>query len=225
MEFNVINIPLTQCYLEMARSILFANVRHNAEKQVVESSINIDLSFKISFASLTTIYSYMAVESFMNYSLYELWNHSRLSHDKIEELNKKYPEFKSVAVYADFYNEFGHVDNFIKLKDTELGKMREKIKVLCKNFGFKQVYEVNQPLWQDFLGLLEKTRDFLIHPIPEEGIFNKFCKELTENEKLFNDFPRIATEIIKHFYLQSNTKPPEFLETNKLFFISEVVKM
>ncbi len=225
MEFNVINIPLTQCYLEMARSILLANVRYNENEPTEGSPINVDLSFRIAFASLTTIYSYMAVESFMNYSLYELWSHSRLSHDKIEELNQKFPELKSTPIYDDFYKKFGHNENFIKLKDTELGKMREKIRILCSNFGFKQVYEVNQSLWQDFLGLLEKTRDFLIHPVPEKEIFNKYCKELTENDKLFYDYPRISTEIIRHFYLQSNTKPPEFLDNNRLFFISEIVKM
>jgi hypothetical protein len=225
LEFNVYKIPLTQCYLEMSRSILLANVREKKNKQSEKSPINLDLSFRIAFASLTTIYSYMAIESFMNYALYELWSHSRLAHNKIEEINQKFPELKSTPIYDEFYKKYGYNENFIKLKNTELGKIKEKIKILCSNLGFKQIYEVNQPLWQDFLGLLEKTRDFLIHPIPEKEIFNKFCKDLTENDKLFYDYPRIATEIIRYFYLQSKTKPPEFLENNRLFFISEIVKM
>lgn len=222
---NIINIPLTQYYLEMVRSNLQAKIRYNKNQQTAKTPVDNDLSFRISFASLTTIYSYMAVESFMNYSLYELWSHSRLSQDKIEEINQKFPEFKSTAIYDDFYKKFGHNENFIKLKDTELGKMREKIRILCSNFGFKQGYEVNQTLWQDFLELLEKTRGFLIHPVPEKEIFNNFCKELAEKDKIFNNFPKIASDIIRHFYIQSNTKPPEFLEENELFFISEIVKM
>lgn len=225
MGYEIKNIPLTQCYLEMARSMIYANVRYSKDQQAEEQVIDIESLFYIAFASLTTIYSYMAVESFMNYSLYELWKQSRLAQTKIEELNEKYPKLKCIANYDEFYLKYGHIDNFIKLKNAGLGDMREKIKVLCENFGFKQIHEVNQTLWQDFLGLLEKTRDFLIHPNPEEIIFTKYCKELTKDSKLYHEFPRIASEIIKHFYSQANTQPPEFLESNKLFFIPEIVKM
>ena len=64
MEREIFNIPITQCYLEMARSFIPSNVRHNNEIKV--EKIDRDSSFTFSFASLSTIYSYLAVESFQS---------------------------------------------------------------------------------------------------------------------------------------------------------------
>ena len=103
--------------------------------------------------------------------------------------------------------------------------MKEKIKVLCKEFKIPQIYEKDSKLWQEFLELLEKTRDFLVHPNPEEEIFHKYCKQLVNTEKPFLTFPKVASEVIKHFYNFSKINPPNFLENNELFFISEIIKM
>ena len=223
MEQKIYYIPITQCYLEMARSINYANVRYNNE--VKDSEIDRDSSFKFSFATLTTIYSYLTVESFTNYHLYELWKSSRDNHNKIAELNKLHPELNVKALYDEFYQEYGKEDNFINLKNTQVGKMKEKMKVLCKEFNFPQIYDNEPKLWQEFLELIEKTRDFLIHPHPEEDLIQKYCKQLVNTEKPFITFPEVAAGIIKYFYNSSNSKPPSYLEKNELFFISEVVKM
>ncbi len=223
MEQKIYYIPITQCYLEMARSLIYANVRHNNE--VKEEKIDRDSSFTFSFATLTTIYSYLAVESFTNYHLYELWKDSRYNHQQIEELNKLHPELNARALYDDFYQEYGKEENFVNLKNTQVGKMKEKIKVLCKEFKFPQIYEKEPKLWQEFLELLEKTRDFLVHPNPEEDIIQKYCKQLVNTEKPFITFPEVAAGIIKHFYKSGKVNPPSFLYKNELFFISEIVKM
>ena len=223
MEQKVFYIPTTQCYLEMARSIIYSNVRHNNE--VKDEKIDRDSSFTFAFASLTTIYSYLAIESFTNYNLYELWKSSRYNHEQIEEINKLHPELNAKALYDDFYQEYGKLDNFVNLKNTQVGKMKEKLKVLCKEFKFPQIYESEPKLWQELLELLEKARDFLVHPNPEEDIFQIYCKQLVNTEKPFNTFPEVAAGIIKYFYKYGKGNPPSFLEKNELFFISEIVKM
>ncbi len=223
MAQKISYIPITQCYLEMARSLNYANVRYNNE--VKDDKIDRESSFTFSFATLTTIYSYLAVESFTNFHLHELWKSSRYNHQQIEELNKTHPEFNAKALYDDFYKEYGKEDNFVKLKNTQVGKMKEKIKVLCKEFNFPQIYEKEPKLWREFLELLEKTRDFLVHPNPAEDLIQKYCNQLVNTEKPFITFPDVAANIIKHFYNSSNSNPPSFLEKNELFFISEIVKM
>jgi len=223
MEQKIFYIPITQCYLEMARSLIYANIRHNNE--VKDEKIDRDSSFTFSFATLTTIYSYLAVESFTNYHLYELWKSSRYNHQQIEELNRLHPELNAKALYEEFYQEYGKVEDFVNLKNTQVGKMKEKIKVLCKEFKIPQIFEKEPKLWQEFLELLEKTRDFLVHPNPEEDLIQKYCKQLVNTEKPFITFPEVAAGIIKHFYNSSKAQPPSFLEKNELFFISEIVKM
>jgi hypothetical protein len=223
MEQKVFFIPTTQCFLEMARSIIYSNIRHNNE--VKEEKIDRNSSFTFAFASLTTIYSYLAVESFTNYNLYNLWRSSRYNHQQIEEINRLHPELNAKATYDDFYQEYGKLDDFVSLKNTQIGKMKEKLKVLCKEFNFPQIYDKEPKLWQEFLELLENTRDFLVHPNPEEDIFQKYCKQLVNTEKPFITFPEVAAGLIKYFYENSNSNPPSFLEKNELFFISEIVKM
>ena len=222
MEQKIFYIPITQCYLEMARSIIYANVRHNNEQK--DEKIDRDSSFTFAFASLTTIYSYLAVESFTNYHLYELLKSAKYNHQQIEEINKLHPELNAKALYEDFYQKYGDKDNFADLKNTEIGKMKGKLKVLCNEFKFPQIYDSEPKLWQELLELLEKTRDFLIHPNPDEDIFQKYCK-LLSTEKPFQTFPEVAASIIKYFYNSAKVQPPSYLEKNELFFISEVVKM
>ena len=223
MEQKIFFIPITQCYLEMARSIIYSNVRHNNE--VKNEKIDRDSSFTFAFASLTTIYSYLAVESFTNYHLFKLLKAAKYNHQQIEEINRLHPELNAKALYEDFYQKYGEAENFVDLKNTEISKMKEKLKVLCEEFKFPQIYEKEPKLWQEFLELLEKTRDFLVHPNPEEDIFHKYCKQLINTEKPFITYPDVAAGIIKHFYNSSKTQPPSFLEKNELFFISEIVKM
>jgi hypothetical protein len=103
--------------------------------------------------------------------------------------------------------------------------MKEKLKVLCKEFNFPQIHTTDPKLWQVFLELLEKTRDFLVHPNPEEDIFHKYCKQLIRTDKPFKTYPEVAAGIIKHFYDSSKTQSPSYLKKNELFFISEIVKI
>jgi hypothetical protein len=167
----------------------------------------------------------MAVESFTNYHLYILWKSSRFNHEKIEKIKNNNPEINVKALYEDFYQEYGVVDDFTKLKNTQVGKMKEKLKVLCKEYNIPQIHDKSPKLWQEFLELLEKARDFLVHPNPEQDIFQKYCKQLFYTEKPFITCPEVAAGIIKHFYDFSTFDLPTYLEKNELFFISEIIKM
>ena len=124
MGREIFYIPMTQCYLEMARSIIYSTVRHNNE--VKNEKIDRDSSFTFAFASLTTIYSYLAVESFTNFHLHSLWKSSRYNHQQIEELNKLNPELNVKALYEEFYQEYGRVENFVDLKNTQIRKNEGK---------------------------------------------------------------------------------------------------
>ncbi len=203
-----VSIEVAQSYLETARSI------YNIKIEGTNKDINDIANISLALTSISTIYSYMAVESFINRNLYNIWKDCQKAKSIIDEnsdiqTNVKYPEF--CKKYLD-------CDDFKKLKDKKYGlsNLKKRIKEVCKARKIKNIYDVDNGLWADFLHLVERARHFLIHPYPDPKEFaENMDKLLIENElKLY---PQIAEKIIKHFYDQLNETPPEWLEQNKLF--------
>jgi hypothetical protein len=222
---NTINIKLSQIYLELARGFLYSNVRSRPIDELMEDKSFTDnnSTFILGIASVITLYSYMAIEAFANYHVFELLKHSQLAKEKIDELIKEHPHIKAVPNYKEFSDDYGSMDNFADIRKTNLRELKERIKRLCQELHYPQIHEVKSELWNDFTGLLEQTRHFIVHPNPEDKEFQKHLKILVQDPKLLIKFPEIAANIIKHFYEFGKKEIPEYLTSNKILLISEVV--
>lgn len=220
-----IKIKLSQIYLEMARGFLYSNVRSKPLDELIDDNKFADdnSTFIFGIASAISLYSYMAIEAFVNYGLYELWNHSKFSKQKIDALNKLYPKLNAVPIYKDFSDKYDKMEDFSDIRKTNLRELKERIKELCKEFNYPQIHETKPQLWNDFTVLLEQTRHFLVHPNPEEKEFHKYSKSLTQDMKMIIKFPNIASEIIAHFFESGKKGIPDYLTSNKILLINEII--
>jgi hypothetical protein len=220
-----VKIKLTQIYLEIARSFLYSNVRSKPMDKLIQDEDFADdnSTFIFGLASITTLYSYLAIEAFANYGVYELWKYSLNAKERIDELNKLYPDLNAIPIYKGFSDKYGEMENFADIRKTNLRELKERIKELCKEFHYPQIHEAKPQLWNDFTGLLEQTRHFVVHPNPEEKEFQKHFKTLIQNPKLFVKFPDIAANIISYFYESGKKEIPEYLTSNKVLMINEVI--
>jgi hypothetical protein len=220
-----IKIKLSQIYLEIARSFIYSSVRSRKFEDILndEEFKHDQSTFIFGMASVTSLYSYMAIESFINYGLYELWKHSRSAKKSIDEANQLYPGLNAVPIYKDFYDKYGKLDDFTEIKNTKLKELKERVKTLCKEFNYSPIHEVNPQLWTDFTGLLENARHFLVHPNPEQEEFHKLSKQLVQDISLFIKYPEVAADIISYFYTSAKKEVPAYLTSNKIFIINEMV--
>ena len=203
-----VSYRLVQCYLEMARAGYTDTECYLPSAKQVPLQRELRLRAQMSFliTSLTIIYSYLAIEAFVNYRLYRLWENSRK---------------KSSKDYSAFYHKYGHINEFTKLKDTELKYLEERIKVLCESYQVPRIDRSNPKLWRDFSDLLEKARHFIIHSFPDPIKFQEFMKMIQENHKL-GEWAKIAEEIISHFLMHEKKKLPKWLKQNEFFAIKRI---
>lgn len=220
-----IKIRLSQIYLETARSYLYCSIRSRPIEELInDEEFHHDKStFILGLASISTLYSYLAIESFVNYNLYELWEHSRTAKKSIDEIKQINPSLDAIPIYQDFYNKYGKFDDFSEIRKTNLRELKERIKILCKEFRYPQIHELNPELWRDFTNLLESTRHFFVHPNPEEKEFHKFAQSIIQDVNVFIKYPTIAANLIAHFYLSAKADIPKYLSENEIFIIKEIV--
>lgn len=215
------NVP--QLYLEMARAV-FTGV-HHPEKKTLEQICDEDgmdplLGIQFAMVSVTILYNYLAIEAFVNVYIYKIWNESRIIHWAVEDLKQKNLKLteNSKPRYDDFYQKYGKKFPFEKLKETDLRDLAKRIKVVCKEFNIRQIYEVNNKLWQEFIGLLGKVRHYFIHPYPDPTKFEEMMKTILLEQK-GGKYLQIAQDIIKHFYVETKRDIPKWVEQNLLFTI------
>ncbi len=195
-------LNLTHCYLEIARSsIVSLKLDHpNVDRLIEKHGCNPIINATISVVSVTIIYSYLAIESFVNYQLYRIW-------EKRDDTCQRSKRFREL---------FGEVDDFRKLaRHKKARELSERIKTLCDLLNYKKPHEVNPILWQDFKELNEDSRHFIVHPYPEDQLFNKNLKRIgykTPTDKYCN----IAQQMLLHFHDQGGIKPPNWLKKNTL---------
>jgi hypothetical protein len=193
MDISRINLGLTQLYLEMARSV-FTGIHHpemkTQEQIMAEEGINLLAGIMFSITTVTVIYSYLALEAFSNYHLYQIWKASKRAHEAIEDLKQKNPEQVKniIPAYNEFDKLYGRYERFEDLKQTDLRELGERIKVICEAFKIPKVHEVDCELWEEFKGLLEKARHFLVHPFPDPTKFQDMMKTLLWEKNLENTF-------------------------------------
>jgi hypothetical protein len=216
MQLTNINIRVTQCYLEMARSVL-TKIDYPENKsldQILAENGSVPY-YNMIFAiySMTIIFSYLAIEAYANYQLHKIWEVCRKTQKTFEEIEKKEPKL------SRFCQKYAKYDQFENLKKSNLKNLGERIKTICEIHSFKKIHNINPKLWQDFKDLHEKARHFLIHPLPDPAKFNDMINTKLQNINL-GKYVQIAQEIIKHFYKEARLDLPEWIERNKLFAIS-----
>jgi hypothetical protein len=213
------DISLAQTFLETARCT--HGIPLNIDRDKLDSlpgTENYDTigSLALSLSSISIIFSYLAVESFINYQLYSLWRRSRDAHAQSQ--HESLPNARSkAALLKEFYNRFGIEDKFEQLKrNKEIRELSHRIKTVCIYLDVKPIHEADHALWQKFLVLVKESRHFLVHPYPDPVVAQKRLSQILTKDKL-GVYSTTAASVIRHFYVQQGAIPPEWLEDNKLF--------
>ncbi len=195
---------LTHCYLEMARAAAGPLSFHHPTgdlRHVVDTyGHNPIASAILAVVSVVVVYSYLAIESFINYQLYQVWatrTEATVESERFLRLLGDAPSF-------DRYRTHSRV--------RDLG---ERIKVLCEIKGYHKPHEAIPTQWQQFNELAEASRHFLVHPVPEPGHFQRVMKRVLQ-ELPTGRYPDLAVGIIGFFYDQARTEKPEWLSRNTL---------
>lgn len=205
---STITYHMTQCYLEMARAVYTKWSLPTAKQLSSDRELKTLVGqFSFLIVSLAVIYSYLAIEAWVNYYLREIWQQCRV------DLGKKYPAFPQ---------KYCQINEFAKLKDTELKELKERIKVLCDSYQIPRIDTTNPKLWQDFNGLLKEARNFIIHPFPDPKKFQE-CMEIVLEKHGLRKWAKIAEGIISHFFINinKNKKLPSWLTQNEFFKIEK----
>ncbi len=199
-------LGLTQCYLEIARCA-FTSIDFTAidRKEETERTPIVNVAFAV--VSTSIIYSHMAIESFVNYQLYRIW----------ERRNSGAPES------GQFNSEFPNINEFIKLKNHKsIRELGERIKTICRVLNYKQIHEAILQLWLHFCVLTADAQHYLIHPVHDPNKFDETIRQILENNRL-GLYVKVAEEIIEHLYNEYNEhnepriNPPSWLHENRLF--------
>jgi hypothetical protein len=200
MDDQQIKIDLVRIYLEIARSCFNMSPKDMKGVSIGDLSQNDRGSIVIALSSVTILYSDLAVEAFCNFQFWKVW-----SGDYGSE-----PEKRLSAL-------IGNESKFENLKKQKLiRELGKRLKTLCNLLGLKPVHDVDQTLWNDFKKLVEETRHFLTHPVPDRESITEHLDDtlmLTKSGK----YAETATRIIKHFYTEMKMPMPKWLDTNTLF--------
>ncbi|MGA9363007.1 MAG: hypothetical protein WBW16_01415 [Bacteroidota bacterium] len=218
MQYNIV---VSQAYLEMARSYVDALAHSTTADPAAPPKGRSQqwATTTFAFASLTTVCSYMAVEAFTNHELYEIWHLSRLSRDQAEQMKRD--NVSIIPTYDRFYKEYGHVDEFVKLKDHGLSDLKDRMKTVWEAEEIPPMHEKNKVLWDQFLDLVERARHFLIHPFPDQMLVQKISERLFWTEP-YVKHPQLASDVIGYSFKEAGRPLPEYLSRNRLFKISGI---
>jgi len=192
----------THGYMEIARGVFtsFYHTETSNEELIEDHGSNFLPNVIFSMMSITVLYSYMTIESFVNYQLYRIWEKRHNGSQEAQRLLKV----------------VGDVDKFENLKNNnKFRELGDRIKTLCDVFGFEKPHNKIPKVWQDFKDLSEISRHFFIHLYPGGPHFQNNAQrifERTESGKYF----RVAEDLLRFFYKESGRQPPEWVSKNTL---------
>lgn len=193
---------LTHCYLEVARGAM-TTVHHPSGSldEVFTAHGHSPLANAIlALASVSVIYSFLSIESFINYQLFRLWERR---HDGTGET-------------ARFLQELGDVAVFQSLKShAKARELTERLKTLCRVLGYRQPHEAIPDTWRRLNELVATSRHFLVHPYPDPGYFNSNMQRIMDETKA-GEYVRVVEETLGHLYSQSRKVPPRWLTKSTL---------
>jgi hypothetical protein len=205
VEKEQVNIHVSQAYLELARvNVYELLVENEGLKSLTTSEIN---TMVYSLNSVAIIYSYMAIEAFINQRLnwflkMEITERKYLLID-YEELKKFQEKYKEVVDYNVF-------------KSKGLSQLKDRINKLCVIAGIAKICDSNPDLWENFNNLLAEYRHHLTHSNPSKEHFNIKAKEILQVKKL-PQYSEIASNIIGHFFDKAGSERGKHLKENVLF--------
>jgi len=193
---------LTQCYLEVARSAM-TSFHHPTLtlKKFLEMLGHDPLTNAVfSAVSISVLYSYLSIESFVNYQLYRIW----------ERRNDGSPESDR------FLKIIGNVSAYQEIKThRKVKELGERIKTVCDILGYRKPHEAIPTVWQDFKELIEVSRHFFVHPHPGKEHFQNNVERIfmqTQTKR----YVHVAEELLKYLYQSGGKTPPDWLDRNRL---------
>ena len=196
----VFSIHLTRAYLEVARAI--AGPLELIERGEDESQFRNALT---ALVSITVVYSYLAVEAWVNNRLYEVWSMRR----------------EPLPIPKCFLEELGDEDDFASYKrHPKVAELKDRIKTLCRILGWKAPHTEIPATWNRFNDLSKKARHFMVHPYPDQEFFHEIVdRMLTEPLGQWVD---TASEVFGFFFRQSGVEPPHWVVRSTLLRVPRV---
>lgn len=197
-----ITYEMSHCYLEIARASMTTIHQHSGslDKLLSEQGTGPLANAIFSLVSMTVIYSYLTIESFVNYQLFRLWERR---HDGSTEGNR-------------FLAELGNPDKFEGLKNhKKVGDLPKRLKTLCDLLGYRKPHEVIPQIWQKFHDLLKDSRHFLVHPYPEKEFVQQNLSRIMTKTKA-GEYVEVAEKILSFLYQQGGKQPPAWVSANIL---------
>jgi len=189
-------------YLEIARGV-FGELNPDAfefPQTVDEINDRRLLVFPFSLAAITTVFSYMAIEAFINGQFHGLWSNRSADTDEM----------------ARFRDIFDGVEQFHDLRrHSKFGDVPQRVKTFCRVMGYEPIHDAEPALWQDFLNLHEQARHFLTHMDPSAEVFGE-CMRQIMTETPSAKYVRIAEGIIGYLFDCSTYPRPGWVEGNVL---------
>lgn len=183
-------------YLDMARSMFGQIQYYEAADQNSPEFMNSLHNCLFSVMSVSIVFSYQAVEAECNGQLHRIYTHSD----------------SSTIRYRKLIEQCRDVPSFEKIKREE--KLGEKIKMLCKCLGIRTPHEADSTNWNRFKQITEVMRHFIIHPDPEK--FQEECSKIMQEIKS-GTYVSVAENIIKHFYVETGSTVPHWVEASTIF--------
>lgn len=192
----------THWYLELARGA-FQGIYYDKPLEAVLAGDDAPAlqQTMLALMSMTVVNSYLALESFANYQIYDIWSTLKRPSSRAEE----------------FERLCGNIETFDQLKNNRaLKNLGDRINIICRLLGFRKPCDADPALWNNFKSLTEKARHFLVHPFPEKDFFNKHMKQIAAEIK-GGLYVQTASGIIGHLYKEAGLPAPDYLEKNTLF--------
>lgn len=193
---------LTHCYLEVARGGLTA-IHHptlSLDEVLDQHGPNPLVNAILAAASITVLYSFLAVESFVNYQLFRVWERR---HDGTPES-------------ARFLVQLGDLTKFEQLKSIyKVRELPERIKTLCRVLAFPLPHDAIPNTWRRFTSLVEVSRHFFVHPYPDPAYFQSQMKRIMTETKT-GEYVKVAEEILTFLYRSRGKPLPSWVNASTL---------
>ena len=185
--------------------------------KITKSSDSVNASeFLYGISAVRILYSYLAVEAFVNYILHDISNDlSRYREGK--HLNKTKYDRDSFIKLSNKYNK--QSDCYKALLALDL---KDRINLISRILGISKICDEDPMLWQVFLNVNKHIRDKILHPNSDPKEFNQIAQIIYEKDFVILA-PNMSEFIIKHFYIKKEKKVPSYLIGRRCFTFKEVL--
>lgn len=205
-------LNLTAIYFNMARSFSSETLVSKIDEYIKEGG-NFERGYKVGYGLISgaCIYSYLAIESYVNNQLFQINKEIITIKNNIKDIkNRNYT--------------FGFEDkNFMMPTEKYINRTetKEKLRNLCIYEQIPFHYQADEQLWNKFTQLLTDTRHFMIHPKPYEEYFQETMAKIFNNYAP-GDYIETAEEIIGYYYDKRGVDRPVYLIGNSLFVLDNL---